>query len=106
MAQDERAAGSYDGPPLTPPELARPIVADGEHAYRARRSAERQAERWNQILELDPLHGPANGFRVGVAPVASEQHDGRRFELIWIPTAAPAVRRAEESAQDRDGEWG
>lgn len=74
----------YGGPPLTDPVLGMPIAANGEFAYRTRKSAHNQAAMWNEVLDQDPIHGPATGFVVGVAPIASQMEDGSRFELIWV----------------------
>jgi hypothetical protein len=82
--KNPKSDGTYQGPPLTEPRLGRPIAADFAHAYRQRASAERQAERWNAILEHDPFLGPAAGYRVGVGPLASTLGDGQRWDLIWI----------------------
>lgn len=76
---------SYAGPPLTEPATGRPLTANGELAYRQRRSAVNQARHWNAILEGDPFLGAESGFVVGVAPLVSETSDGPRFELIWMP---------------------
>lgn len=84
--KDLRSSGSYQGPPVTQPELGQPITTAADHAYRARASAEGQAARWNDILEHDPILGPQCGFQVGVAPIVSAHDDGPRWELIWIST--------------------
>jgi hypothetical protein len=86
--KDPRSSGSYQGPPLTQPELGQPITAAADHAYRKRSSSERQAEIWNEILENDPILGPESGFRVRVAPIVSAHDDGPRWDLIWISTQA------------------
>ena len=43
--KDSRSSGSYQGSPLTQPELGQPISTAVDHACRKRSSAERQAER-------------------------------------------------------------
>lgn len=48
--------------------------------YVKRKSSETQAERWNEILADDPLHGPSTGFIVGVAPMAV----GGVWPLVWV----------------------
>ena len=83
-AKPQPSSGSYQGPSLTPPALGQPITAASEHAYRTRAGAERQADRWNDILEHDPILGPSAGFRVGVAPLVTTHGDGPRWDLIWI----------------------
>jgi len=76
---------SYLGPALTTPSAGRAITPAGELAYRKRSSAEQQARAWNELLRLDPVHGPESGLRVGVAPLPSQQSDGLRWELVWTP---------------------
>jgi hypothetical protein len=82
--KDPDAHTGYTVPPLSLPRLAAPITDDRQFAYRKRTSADRQAEHWNQILQGDPIHGPASGFRVGASPIPSQQEDGPRYELIWV----------------------
>ena len=55
------SSGSYQGPPLTAPELGQPITARADHAYRSRASAERQAARWNRIWNTTPSPAPTPG---------------------------------------------
>ena len=97
MSQPPRStvssSGSYQGPELTAPELGRPITVEADLAYRRRESAYRQAERWNRILQDDPVAGPTTGLRVGVAPLVSTFADGPRWDLIWI-SAGPTPRTA------------
>ncbi|EWT02608.1 hypothetical protein N865_02835 [Intrasporangium oryzae NRRL B-24470] len=65
-------------PPLMPPRAGDPIAVD--ISYVKRRSAENQANHWNEVLADDAVFGPASGFAVGVGARA----DGR-YPLIWVP---------------------
>lgn len=66
-------------PPVAPPRLGDPLSV--ELAYRARSSANTQADRWNLVLHDDPLFGPSTGLKVGVAPTKNDAGD---YELVWV----------------------
>lgn len=59
-----------------------------ELAYVAKKSALRQAEKWNAIFESDPQCGADSGFVVGIGP----RRDDRRYPLVWVRTAPDAPR--------------
>jgi len=53
--------------------------------YVKRKSAEHQADMWNEALAQDAVLGPSSGFKVGV----SERDVDGLWMLVWIPLVHP-----------------
>lgn len=72
-------------PQLSTPSAGRllaPVVG-----YVKRKSAQRQADMWNEVLRADPLHGPDSGY---VVRVNDQKDPDGTWKLVWQPVSQDA----------------